>query len=457
MTAPESLRSPVVLPLVALALVAVACGGDPGAGPANSAVADTGNYVVERSEADGVETVRTVSGSRWGGNPRLIEELSIGEEVGDDALLFGAISASWATGDRIYAVDTQIPAVRAFDHQGNFLHQVGGLGQGPGEYSRPIGLAVDGQGRVLVTDLQGARLNIYDSDGNRIEDWPLGTPQAALGLQVSLDGEVFTRVIELPSEISGPIELKEGMRRVGPDGHQGDPFYPPEIEFEQPTVKVEFGDNSFDMAILPFTPSYQWAFAPGGEMIAGVGNEYRIEIHAGGGTVRVIEKAWIPVPVNPDERSFRAEMAAQPMRRMAPELTIPESDVPAHKPAFTRLTADRNGRLWVTRQGPSEIDPDCRETSGAAGGGVAIVMGASGDTMVRADPGGDDEEYDGDCWRNTWLFDVFEIDSGEFLGTVAAPEPGFTQVQFVDDDVVLGSVTDELGTVRLKKYRLVID
>jgi len=33
----------------------------------------------------------------------------------------------------------------------------------------------------------------------------------------------------------------------------------------------------------------------------------------------------------------------------------------------------------------------------------------------------------------------------------------FTQPLFVDGDTVLASVTDEVGTVRLKKYRLVID
>jgi hypothetical protein len=87
---------------------------------------------------------------------------------------------------------------------------------------------------------------------------------------------------------------------------------------------------------------------------------------------------------------------------------------------------------------------------------MAIMIGGAGDTTVRMDPGVD-PETDLDCWRNTYTFDVFDIATGEFLGSVPAPEPGFTQIRFADGDTVLASVTDELGTVRLKKYRLLID
>ena len=46
-------------------------------------------YVVERASANGVETVRTVSGSRWGGHATLLEELSIGEEIGQELFADG--------------------------------------------------------------------------------------------------------------------------------------------------------------------------------------------------------------------------------------------------------------------------------------------------------------------------------------------------------------------------------
>jgi hypothetical protein len=437
------------------ALPLAACGGS-GEGRAGAAGdAGAGELVVERSKAAGVETVRNVSGSRWEGSPRLSEELAIGEETGEDAYMFGSISGAWATADRIYVVDPQVPAVRAFDQEGNFLHQVGSVGQGPGEYLQPMELAVTEDGRVLVTDLQGARLNMFGPDGEHIDDWPLGSPQAAVGLLLTLDGNVYTLVFEIPTEIgSGTVELEAAMRQVGPDGHFGEAIHPPETDWEPPTVEVEAGGNSFSMALLPFTPRFEWVLAPGGEMIAGVGNEYRFEMHRRNGGVLVVEKAWTPVPVNRGERDFRAAMAVTDISRMAPDFSIPASDVPDHKPAFTEFFPDRNGRVWVARQGPSEADPGCREAMG--GGRMMMTLNSGGGTNVSLDPGLE-SEYEGECWRNTHLFDVFDLATGELLGTVPAPEPGFTRPRFIDGDTVLASVTDARGTVRLKKYRLVIE
>ena len=255
-------------------------------------------------------------------------------------------------------------------------------------------------------------------------------------------------------------DIREGMQPLGPDGEMGEPIFPPEIAYDPPTVDIDMRGNSLSMAILPFTPSYTWAFSPGGEMIAGVGNAYRFLVHAADGRQTAIEKAWDPVAVDPGERGFRAELAASQFRRMSPDFSIAESDVPDSKPAFTRLRPDRSGRVWVTRQGPSVPDATCTEASGG-GGGMAIMIGSSGSAdVVPAGSvivgGGGDVEDDQACWANTYMFDVFELATGEFLGTVPAPEQGFTRPMFVEGDTVLASVVDEMGTVRLKKYRLVI-
>ena len=460
------------LTTVALALSTTfflaACGGSTSGNGVEAEASANGEYTTERNTVDGIETVRTVSGSRWGGDGRLVEELSIGEEIGDDAYLFGQITAAWATEDRIYVVDSQVPTVRAFDHDGNYLFDIGSPGQGPGEYGQPLGIAVADDGRIMVTDLQGGRLNVFDTDGSPLDDWSLGSPQAAMGLEMTYDGQLFTRMIEMPDRnqmTSGAFEIRMGMQAVGPDGLEGDPVFPPPNDYEQPTTTIEMGGNRMQMAILPFTPGYEWVLTPGGDMVVGVGNEYRFEIHAPDGRVTVVEKYWDPVPVDPGELHFRTEMAATNFRAMSPDFRIPESEVPDHKPAFTRFRADRSRRVWVIRQGPSRLDADCTEMGGGGGGGgVSIMMtvggsgGGGGGPQVRVGSGGfgrPETEYDGECWANTYMFDVFELASGEFLGTVPAPEAGFTVPLFVDGDTVLAAVTDGMGITRLKKYRLV--
>ncbi len=450
------------LALTTTLALAACSGSNPDNGASNGA-SSAGEYIAERSSVDGVDTVRTVSGSRWGGEGQLVEELSIGVDIGDEPYLFGAITAAWATEDRIYIVDSQVPAVRAFDLEGKYLFDIGNQGQGPGEYSRPVAMAVTGDGRILVTDVQGGRLNIFDSEGNAVDDWGLGSPMAAMGLEISYDAEIFTRVLEMPDMTKGgSFEVRMGMQAIGPDGLVGEPIFPPPIEYEPPTVSIDMMGNSRQMAILPFTPSYEWVMAPGGEMIVGVGNEYRFEIHAPAGNTTIVEKNWDRVAVNPGEVAFRADMAVSNFRRMAPDFQLDESEVPAHKAAFTGFRADCSGRVWVVRQGPSRPDPDCTEIGGS-GAGMRMMMlsagpgGGGGDVRISTGGVGGGEEYNGECWANTYVFDVFELATGEFLGTVPAPEQGFNIPLFVDGNTVLASVTDAMGITRLKKYRLVAD
>ena len=86
-------------------------------------------------------------------------------------------------------------------------------------------------------------------------------------------------------------------------------------------------------------------------------------------------------------------------------------------------------------------------------------MSTTGEAGVRAGSGRDShpDGYTGECWANTYSFDVFELATAEFLGTVPAPESSFAAPLFVEGDTVLARVTDEMGTVRLTKYRLVVD
>ena len=44
----------------------------------------------------------------------------------------------------------------------------GTSGQGDGEFNRPTGVAVDGDGTIYVTDFKNDRLQVFDAEGNFI-------------------------------------------------------------------------------------------------------------------------------------------------------------------------------------------------------------------------------------------------------------------------------------------------
>ncbi len=68
----------------------------------------------------------------------------------------------------IYALGTFNNAVFKFGPDGKFLDQFGGEGNGPGSLDAPRAIAVDGQGRVYVSELVGP-IKVYDSSGQYIE------------------------------------------------------------------------------------------------------------------------------------------------------------------------------------------------------------------------------------------------------------------------------------------------
>lgn len=61
--------------------------------------------------------------------------------------------------------------VMKFDAKGKFIKQWGKAGSGPGEFSNPHALALDGQGRLYVADRVNNRIQIFTQDGKLITEW----------------------------------------------------------------------------------------------------------------------------------------------------------------------------------------------------------------------------------------------------------------------------------------------
>jgi len=434
-------RRPAFCAVLCAAAAAMACSG------ASGTSATSTDYVVERAQEGGVTHARIVSGSLWD-DARLVEELAVGVEAGDDPYLFGEISAAWMTDDAIYVVDAQVPAVRAYDLQGNHLHDVGRPGQGPGEYGLPYGLVVTDDRRVLVADPYGTRVNVYDETGALLQDWSLASQKSGLDLFLLADGRVLTQAWSLADQ-------QMGLQAVGPDGPAGELLVPPPLDFHPPTLSIvpQGKGGGEQEVILPFAPSYVWTVATDGRMVAGTGDAYRFVVQDTSGERLIVERAWDPVPVAAGEGRFRAALLSASLRFVAPGVRLSGADVPAHKPAFESFYADRSARLWLIRESAGQPDADCTALD-EYGGAELWVGGQAGTTVPLGAKPGDDRDPLPECWAPTWVFDLFDLRSGDFLATLPAPETGFRRPLFAHEDTVLAAVTDEDGTLRLKVYRI---
>ncbi len=162
-------------------------------------------------------TVVNESGSVWGGPARLVEVASIGVEAGADEYMFGNVTSVWATNDRTFVLDSQIPAVRVYDLAGSHLFDVGREGEGPGEFgTMPLGVVVNGVGEIIVAEAS-TQLEVFAPDGTPKVTWNSGANRQIYAdemLILDSDGSLWVRT---------PFrDRRSGYARIGPDGTAGE-------------------------------------------------------------------------------------------------------------------------------------------------------------------------------------------------------------------------------------------
>ncbi len=65
----------------------------------------------------------------------------------------------------LYVVDSSNFRVQVFTSEGDYVREFGSLGTGPGQFSRPKGIAVDMAGRIFVTDASFNNFQIFNEMG----------------------------------------------------------------------------------------------------------------------------------------------------------------------------------------------------------------------------------------------------------------------------------------------------
>ena len=63
--------------------------------------------------------------------------------------------------DHVYIVDASHGNIQIFDREGNLLLFVGRNGAGPGEFSLPSGIFIDGKDRIFAADTYNHRIQIF--------------------------------------------------------------------------------------------------------------------------------------------------------------------------------------------------------------------------------------------------------------------------------------------------------
>jgi hypothetical protein len=394
--------------------IVVACGIGIAACGGTGTPVDEGSWQAEREVIGNTTVVRTLSGSVWGTPREAVVDLSIGSAEGPEETMFGYVNQiAPDAGGGVYVYDYQVPAIRYFDADGQFIRQVGREGQGPGEYlDAVLGTAVRSDGRLQIWDARNGRVTIYKPDGSYSEQWPVSsslfTSQAMFVDQS--DHTYIKKTLERPVE-GQPWKI--GLLHFDDQGNLLETIPDPSVP------DAPRSDGGF------LSPSKQWTLARDTSFIVGMNSSYWFEIRKPDGQVVRVERDVQPLAVTDAEHAAYEERREYLIRDQGQFMTQLPAETERVKPAYRDLSADPSGRIWVRLHGPVEPDPDYQPA-----------------------PEGEAPRWP---FTEDKLYDVFEPD-GTYLGQVHVPSD--VNVLHFGLDALWGIREGELGHQYVVRMRL---
>jgi hypothetical protein len=322
----------------------------------------------------------------------LEHDLEIGSIDGrDGGATFGQVTELVPFPDGgVIVVDFPGPRVSRYSADGRFLHQLGGVGDGPGEYRDVSGTALMSDGTVMVRDPQRA-LMFFGPDGALVDEWPVRVDYVGAD-PVAVAGDT--------------ILLRLTRRGAGLEDYWETPVYgfaraTAGNVIDTVTPVPEYG--SHDLHWAPYYPTYHIAWSADGSMIHGAGSRYHIAVVNGrADTVALLQKdteripapAWMVASIS-EHRQWLERRGSRAAPFYPPPLSV--------LPVFDGILVSSRDEVWVRRPVGS-IDEglahrmDVWDQSGKELGWLDVpprteIRSVVGDSVWGIRRGNFDEEY----------------------------------------------------------------
>lgn len=279
-------------------------------------------------------------------DPDFEEVFRVGVLDGESWEMFGeVVKLAFDERGNLYVFDRG-PDLRVlvFDAAGDFMHEFGAAGEGPGEFSMPMGYAVLRDGTTVVGDVGHDAYQIFDASGEFVRMVRAGAESAGFGAESAERGSVRTmsRTISvatniLPDPRGGSVYAGSAGAGLGLDATGGDRqqpasrpvtrhsldgeavrtdtvargWFPPRPQQENPFGgglttpdgrRVDIG-NMLSGLSMPstFEPRLLMGVLPDGGVVYSDSSAYALKVaRAGtGDVVRTVTRPFAPEPVTP--------------------------------------------------------------------------------------------------------------------------------------------------------------
>lgn len=420
------MRNPKLLPLL-LALTLAACADTSRdvstETPWVTAVDSTGDTIVVRITGAVPERLHRT----------LVPELRVGALDGPEETTFGNILAVRPAPDGgLVVYDQQVPAVRLFDAQGAFVRNIGVKGGGPGEFGHLNGIVTRADGRWVLWDVAGSRMNIHAPDGafERSVRLSVGRSFGQGMLFSDALGRIYAEAI-VWRDSADFTRMKSGLIVLDSAGTVVDTLH--YLEWGDPPSLISASSpdgGSTTTWYVPFMPSSATTVLRSGGVVSGPGDPYRFYLVPGDGARPTrIEREHTPAAVSADERAYWLEYIGTRMRRVDPAWRWNGPAIPAAKPAYRDLEVGLDGRIWVQLSTTSEPIPEAELPPLAPDQSRALRR----------------------TTRTRTVYDVYSP-SGALLGRVTLPWN--TSLSTSAGDLVWGTESDSLDVPHAVRFRI---
>lgn len=332
---------------------------------------------------------------------------SIGVVEGDSAYLFQRIvDARFTSGGRIVVADGGLSLLREYDRYGTFVAQMGGRGNGPGEFQSLRDIWTIPPDTIGAWDSRALRLTYFGSDRTAVRTVTLESANAAIGV-ARLD--FLAGPLRDGSLVIGAVALADGLggdrvtiERISPSGE-----HLARLGETTGLVRARLAERV--TGPIPFSP-YPYVATFGDVVYHTNGAKPFVTAWSTTGERRI---AFPPQDYDV-EREWSALAAEVENRNVEPFVrAVATAPRPEWIPHLAGLLIDEAGRVWAKRYEPATD---------------AIWLGGE-----RRGGGG--------MW---WVADP----AGSLIATVQAPT-AFMPLQ-VRDRRVLGISVDSLGVERIE-------
>ncbi|MFU8813096.1 MAG: 6-bladed beta-propeller [Balneolaceae bacterium] len=271
-------------------------------------------------------------------------------EVGD--VLYRTISAAAVTkSGRVFLADQNEGVVHAYEPGGTYIRQVGGKGEGPGEFRTTTNIHVHGD-ELIVLDVNTRRLSFFDAETLEFDR------------AVALEGSGETSISSLPIGVRPVDEEKLVVltsRFTMSDGKASTTLMPvvidregtvlnrPEIDVPATEMLMLQSDNSINMFSLPYNERGILGLLGRDRFFTANSARFYLRIYDLEGTFQYAIYYHMPtIPVAFDRLMSDYEPHVRQSAR--------EAGVPEQMPVLSTITADEEGRFWVGL--PNEEDAE---------------------------------------------------------------------------------------------------